>query len=597
MIFMVKSYPSKRLISGTHEIPFSAACARVQFGFVLADLAGQAGARDRQRGGGRRGRRHRAGARRAAGRDAGPGLPGGEPRRRRRLHRLRRGGALRCRRPCAALLARLEHDDRAAHREPAGPRSAEGAGAGGRHRARFPVRDRASGAAVQEFQGIPGLRARQSGQAELRVARQRHLAAHRHRGVQPRGQGEAEPRALQGRGPGAAGPARGADPAGVRSGRRPRAGPRGQGAHDRDRRPGAPPGLSRRSHPRGERHQGRGRRAAFRLLCAVRDAARAPRQNQFRSDEGNAAPAGARALQGAGGRRRRADVAGAVRRLRARRACALCEADSGAGNQELTQDIILETRGLTKEFKGFVAVKDVSLKVRRGSIHALIGPNGAGKTTCFNLLTHFLEPTRGQIFFKGREITGSAPARIARMGLVRSFQISAVFPHLTVLENVRIALQRKRGRSFDFWRSDQVLKALDKTARELVSDVNLSEFEETVAVELPYGRKRALEIATTLALDPEMMLLDEPTAGMTHADVDRIAALIKRVSANRTVLMVEHNLSVVSTLSDTITVLQRGEILAEGDYATVSKNPQVIEAYLGSGAQDSARQSGGSGHA
>jgi branched-chain amino acid transport system ATP-binding protein len=247
----------------------------------------------------------------------------------------------------------------------------------------------------------------------------------------------------------------------------------------------------------------------------------------------------------------------------------------------LAEDTILETRGLTKEFKGFVAVKDVSLKVRRGSIHALIGPNGAGKTTCFNLLTHFLPPTRGQIFYKGREITGASPSSIARMGLVRSFQISAVFPHLTVLENVRIALQRKRGASFDFWRSEMVLKSLDPAARDLIDAVGLSEFTETVAVELPYGRKRALEIATTLALDPEMMLLDEPTAGMTHSDVERIAALIKRVSANRTVLMVEHNLSVVSTLSDRITVLQRGEILAEGSYETVSKNPQVIEAYLG----------------
>ena len=249
----------------------------------------------------------------------------------------------------------------------------------------------------------------------------------------------------------------------------------------------------------------------------------------------------------------------------------------------MVDETILETRGLTKEFKGFVAVKDVSLKVRRGSIHALIGPNGAGKTTCFNLLTHFLEPTRGQIFFKGREITGSPPARIARMGLVRSFQISAVFPHLTVLENVRVALQRKRGASFDFWRAEKVLQELDAPARELIEAVGLSDFEETVAVELPYGRKRALEIATTLALDPEMMLLDEPTAGMTHADVERITALIRKVSANRTVLMVEHNLSVVSTLSDRITVLQRGEILAEGDYATVSKNPQVVEAYLGAG--------------
>jgi branched-chain amino acid transport system ATP-binding protein len=249
----------------------------------------------------------------------------------------------------------------------------------------------------------------------------------------------------------------------------------------------------------------------------------------------------------------------------------------------MADDIILETRGLTKEFKGFVAVQNVSLKVRRGTIHALIGPNGAGKTTCFNLLTHFLVPTRGQIFYNGREITGLRPAAIARMGLARSFQISAVFPHLSVLENVRIALQRKRGASFDFWRSERVLDALNERARELIEAVGLTEFTGTAAVELPYGRKRALEIATTLALEPEMMLLDEPTAGMTHEDVERISALIKQVAANRTVLMVEHNLSVVANLSHTITVLQRGEILAEGDYAAVSKDPQVIEAYMGSG--------------
>jgi branched-chain amino acid transport system ATP-binding protein len=249
----------------------------------------------------------------------------------------------------------------------------------------------------------------------------------------------------------------------------------------------------------------------------------------------------------------------------------------------MADETILETRGLTKEFKGFVAVKDVDLSVKRGTIHALIGPNGAGKTTCFNLLTHFLVPTRGQIFFKGAEITGSRPSSIARMGLVRSFQISAVFPHLTVLENVRIALQRKRGHSYDFWRDERTLAALNGRALELIDDVGLSGFAATLAVELAYGRKRALEIATTLALDPEMMLLDEPTAGMTHSDVDRIAALIKKVAANRTVLMVEHNLSVVSTLSDHITVLARGEILAQGDYATVSRNPDVIQAYLGAG--------------
>jgi branched-chain amino acid transport system ATP-binding protein len=249
----------------------------------------------------------------------------------------------------------------------------------------------------------------------------------------------------------------------------------------------------------------------------------------------------------------------------------------------MASDVILETRGLTKEFRGFVAVKDVDLQVRRGTIHALIGPNGAGKTTCFNLLTHFLAPTRGRITFNGRDITGRRPADIARLGLVRSFQISAVFPHLTVLENVRIALQRRRGRSFDFWRSERTLQALDARALELLEAVGLGGFAAATAVALPYGRKRALEIATTLALDPEMMLLDEPTAGMAHEDVDRISALIKQVARNRTVLMVEHNLGVVEHLSDTITVLSRGEVLAEGDYGRVSANPEVIQAYMGSG--------------
>jgi branched-chain amino acid transport system ATP-binding protein len=244
-------------------------------------------------------------------------------------------------------------------------------------------------------------------------------------------------------------------------------------------------------------------------------------------------------------------------------------------------DYVLETRGLTKEFKGFVAVRNVDLKVKRGSIHALIGPNGAGKTTCFNLLTHFLTPSAGSILFKGRDITGLNPSAIARMGIVRSFQISAVFQHLTVLENVRVALQRKRGGSFDFWRSERVLEALHDRARELIAAVGLTAFERTPAVELAYGRKRALEIATTLALEPEVMLLDEPTAGMAQEDVERIAALVKRAARGRTVLMVEHNLSVVSNLCQSITVLQRGEILAEGDYESVSRNPQVMQAYLG----------------
>ena len=245
-------------------------------------------------------------------------------------------------------------------------------------------------------------------------------------------------------------------------------------------------------------------------------------------------------------------------------------------------DCILETRRLTKEFKGFVAVSDVDLKVRRGSIHALIGPNGAGKTTCFNLLTKFLTPTRGQILFDGVDITGDRPAAIARRGVIRSFQISAVFAHLSVLENVRVALQRKLGTSYHFWRSERSLKGLDERAMELLRSVDLGDYAAIPAVELAYGRKRALEIATTLAMDPKLMLLDEPTQGMGAEDVDRIRQLIKKVAASRTVLMVEHNMSVVASIADTITVLQRGATLAEGPYAEVSKNPAVIEAYMGS---------------
>ncbi len=245
-------------------------------------------------------------------------------------------------------------------------------------------------------------------------------------------------------------------------------------------------------------------------------------------------------------------------------------------------ETILETRGLTKEFKGFVAVNNVDLTVRRGTIHALIGPNGAGKTTTFNLLTRFLAPTSGTITFNGVDITHEQPAAIARRGIVRSFQISATFPHLTVLENVRIGLQRKLGTSFHFWKSEKSLDALNDRAMALLESVDLAAFAAMVTVELPYGRKRALEIATTLALEPELMLLDEPTQGMGHEDVGRVVELIRKVSVNRTILMVEHNLNVVADLSDTITVLARGAVLAEGPYAEVSKNPLVLEAYVGS---------------
>jgi branched-chain amino acid transport system ATP-binding protein len=249
----------------------------------------------------------------------------------------------------------------------------------------------------------------------------------------------------------------------------------------------------------------------------------------------------------------------------------------------VTDDVILRTEGLTKAFRGFTAVRNVRLEVRRGTIHAMIGPNGAGKTTCFNLLTKFLDPTSGRISYNGRDITPTSPAAIARMGMVRSFQISAVFGHMTALENVRVALQRQHGNCFDFWRADNVLKRYHGRARELLDAVGILDLADVPAVELSYGRKRALELATTLALEPELMLLDEPTAGMGHEDVGRIAQLIKRMAAGRTVLMVEHNLSVVADLSDRITVLARGEILAEGEYEQVATNPAVVQAYMGSG--------------
>lgn len=245
-------------------------------------------------------------------------------------------------------------------------------------------------------------------------------------------------------------------------------------------------------------------------------------------------------------------------------------------------DVILETKRLTKEFKGFTAVSGVDLRVQRGHIHALIGPNGAGKTTCFNLLTKFLVPSSGQILFNGRDITNAKPAQIARMGIIRSFQISAVFPHLSVLQNVRIGLQRGLGTSFHFWRSERSLDQLNERAMALLAEVDLEGFADTVTADLPYGRKRALEIATTLAMEPELMLLDEPTQGMGHEDVHRVTALIKKVSNGRTILMVEHNMSVVSGICDRISVLQRGAMLAEGSYAEVSKNPQVMQAYMGS---------------
>jgi branched-chain amino acid transport system ATP-binding protein len=256
------------------------------------------------------------------------------------------------------------------------------------------------------------------------------------------------------------------------------------------------------------------------------------------------------------------------------------------GATDAADPFILRTEGLTRSFRGFTAVRNVSLNVRRGSIHALIGPNGAGKTTIFNLLTKFLSPNGGTIYYEGRDITALNAARVARMGLVRSFQISATFPTLTVLENVRIPLQHRIRSTFNFWRPAKSLDRLNERAMALLDDVGLASLAQTPASDLPYGRKRALELATTLALDPTLLLLDEPTAGMGHEDIARITQLIGRIAASRTVLLVEHNLSVVADLSDRITVVQRGEVLADGTYDEVSKDPRVREAYMGTDDDD-----------
>lgn len=244
---------------------------------------------------------------------------------------------------------------------------------------------------------------------------------------------------------------------------------------------------------------------------------------------------------------------------------------------------VIETQGLTKNFMGFTAVDDVNLKVREGTIHAVIGPNGAGKSTLFNLITKFHRPSAGKIKFKGSDITGIRPANLARQGMVRSFQISAIFPEMTVLENVKMARLRKYGTPSRFWTSLGSLDALDEACLALIEDVGLTEYAYHFAGQLPYGRKRALELATTLALEPEVLLLDEPMAGLGQEDIKKISNLIGQVAKGRTVLMVEHNMSVIAQLSDVITVLQRGEVLVEGDYDYVAKHPKVLEAYVGTG--------------
>lgn len=244
-------------------------------------------------------------------------------------------------------------------------------------------------------------------------------------------------------------------------------------------------------------------------------------------------------------------------------------------------DYILRAEGLTRRFNGFLAVDGVDLAVRRGGVHSLIGPNGAGKSTLFNLLTKFVPPSSGHIWFDGQRITQVPPHEVSSLGMVRSFQISAVFAQMSVRENIRVALQRHHGGTFAFWRSAATLRKLDGEIEVLADRVRLLPFLDVQAGVLSYGQKRALEIATTLAMKPRLLLLDEPTAGMGSEDIDRTADLIEDVAASVTVLMVEHNLAVVSRLSRWVSVLARGRLLAEGSYSDVSADPQVIEAYLG----------------
>lgn len=252
----------------------------------------------------------------------------------------------------------------------------------------------------------------------------------------------------------------------------------------------------------------------------------------------------------------------------------------------MSNNLILRARGLTKQFSGFAAVQDMDLDIAEGSIHALVGPNGAGKTTCFNLLTKFLDPTSGRIEFGGRDITRMQPAQVARLGLVRSFQISATFGHMSLLENVRVGMQRGAGMAWQFWASPRRLRVLDERATHYLAQVGLEGQAQELAVNLPYGHKRALELATTLALEPRLLLLDEPTQGLGHEDVERVTELIARVAKGRTVLMVEHNMSVIARICDRVTVMQRGRKLAEGSYAEVAADPEVITAYMGEAVEE-----------
>jgi branched-chain amino acid transport system ATP-binding protein len=245
--------------------------------------------------------------------------------------------------------------------------------------------------------------------------------------------------------------------------------------------------------------------------------------------------------------------------------------------------IILETQHLRKEFGALVAVADVSLRVRAGSLHSIIGPNGAGKTTLFNLLSGVFKPTSGRVFFRGRDITPLPPHRIAHLGIGRSFQITNVFPNLTVFENVRLAAQAMGGDSLNLLVSAASLKTCNARALEVLQQIGLAGKAGVFASMLPHGDKRKLEIGILLASDPRVLLLDEPTAGMASEQVPHLMALIAQVrrQGNKTILLVEHNMDVVMNVSDAITVMHWGNVLAEGTPAEIAANEEVQHAYLG----------------
>lgn len=242
---------------------------------------------------------------------------------------------------------------------------------------------------------------------------------------------------------------------------------------------------------------------------------------------------------------------------------------------------VLLAEGLTRRFGGFVAVHDVTLALREGEIHGLIGPNGAGKSTLFNLLTRMLPATAGRIRYRGTDISRMPPAKVARMGLVRSFQISALFGEMTTRQNLRVALMRPSGLGWRAWVSDRTMGRFDDAAADIAAQVGLVDQMDLPASALPYGRKRALELGMALALDPDVLLLDEPLAGVGHEEIDAVCALIRKAAEGRTLLMVEHNLGAVERLCDRVTVLQRGEVIASGGYAEIAAHPQVRTAYLG----------------